>query len=256
MKAKKILIRLSLPFLLFVWLSDPGLSSQGDDKAREIVRAMEKRFRGNTSAGRMGIIVKRPRFTRKLLLDSWEDTKKDFSFIRILKPEKDRGVTFLKRGKNLWQYIPGIGREIKIEGSLMHDSWMGSDFTNDDLVRSSSTVDDYFHKFLAAPSDKVYRIELIPRPEAIVVWGKVILDIRKEDSLPVLQKFYDHRGRLKKNLIFGNYKNMGGRLIPTRMEMQTIRSGRVASTTTMLYIKVRFDKKIPAHIFSKSNLRK
>ena len=224
--------------------------------AHSIIKQMDQKLRGNTSRSRLLIIIKRRRFTRRMLIDSWENKKGNRSFTRILRPRKDRGVTFLKRGKNLWQYIPKIGKEIKIEGSLMLDSWMGSDFTNDDLMKASSIVKDYNHSFGTDTPPDTYKIILIPKPGAPVVWGKIVAIVRKKDLLPVQQNFFDHRGRNKKQMMFYDIKRMGGRIIPTRMKMFTIRRGRKISSTTMIFKRMRFNHRIRNYIFSKSNLRR
>ena len=245
---------LPLLFILITVLVPPPVIAQAD--ARAVISRMEKKLRGKSSRARMMIRIKRPRYTRTMVLDSWEVKKNKRSFIRILRPRKDRGIAFLKWGVNLWQYIPRIGREIKIEGSLMHDSWMGSDFTNDDLVRASSILDDYNHRLASSPEPGVYRVELIPKPNAPVSWSKVVADVRKKDFMPLRQMFYDHRGRLRKQMEFSHFRRMGGRLIPTRYVMYSIRRGVKRSSTEMRFLKVRFDLHIPAGIFSKSNLRR
>ena len=138
----------------------------------------------------------------------------------------------------------------------MHDSWMGSDFTNDDLVRASSIVHDYTHALIPAPNDSVYRIELKPRPGAPVVWGRIVADVRKKDYMPVRQAFYDHKNRLKKEMLFSEFRIMGGRLIPTRFIMHTVRRGRRTSSTEMRYLRVRFNLRLSSGIFSRANLRR
>jgi len=227
-----------------------------DPTAFDIIKKMHEKMEGRTAIARMEITITRPRFTRTLLLDSWSDTNQNRSFIRILQPKKDSGIAFLKWDTNLWQYIPRIGKEIKIEGSLMHDSWMGSDFSNDDLVNASSVVDDYTHKLLPSKSQEIYRIELKPKPTATVVWERVVMELRKHDYLPVSQEFYDHKNRLAKRMEFSNYRKLGNRVIPATFVMHTIKNDKTISSTTMNYISATFDTKIPNHIFSKSNLHR
>ena len=148
--------------------------------ARQIVDNMEQKTRGNTSTGLMELQIDRDRVHRSLLMEIWEESGTDRAFIRVLKPERDRGTAFLKVKNNMWQYVPSINKEIKIEGSLLQDSWMGSDFTNDDLLRATSMIDDYTHRFLNK-SGNTYRIEMKPRPEAAVVWSRIEIEIRKSD---------------------------------------------------------------------------
>lgn len=224
--------------------------------AYQVIKAGEDAMRGRTSASTVKIIVERPRFKRTMLLKSYDDRVGNRFFIRILKPKKDKNVTFLKLNSNLWQYIPKIGKEIKIEASLMQDSWMGSDFSNDDLVKQSSIIDDYRHSFLEYPSKDFHKIQLIPKPGAPVVWSKVIIYSRKKDSLPVKEEFYDHKGRLKKIMLLTNIKKMGGRVIPSRMVMGTVRNGKVKSKTTMIYLSLKYNLKLKSRIFSRLQMRK
>jgi hypothetical protein len=232
------------------------LAAPPEPAAIDIIRQVDAKLSGKTSQGRYEITIVKPRVKRTLMIDSWADTDRDRSFLRIIEPKKDRGVTFLKWEQNLWQYIPKIGKEIKIEGSLLQDSWMGSDFTNDDLVRATSIVDDYEHTFLAPSAKEVFTIQMKPKPGAPVVWSRVVMDVRKSDVMPLQQKFYDHKDRLSRVMDFSEFETMGGRYIPTYMVVRTIKGDREISQTAMRFINVLFDTPIPESIFSKSNLRK
>jgi outer membrane lipoprotein-sorting protein len=224
--------------------------------ARDVVRQMDAKLRGKTAIVRMTITIRKPRFERTLQLESWDASAEKRSFIRILKPEKDRGITFLKQGTNLWQYIPSIGKEIKIEGSLMQDSWMGSDFTNDDLVRSTSIVDDFDHSFVEGGAADLWRIVLVPKPQAAVVWSKIRLDVRRADNLPARQEFFDHRDRKKKLMEYSDYRAIGGRFLPATVTMISLENDREVSRTVLRYDEASFDVAIPAGIFGKANLRR
>ncbi len=245
-----VLFLFTLPLLL----SGSPLSAAPD--ARQVIDRVDQTLRGNTSYGTYRITIEKPRLERTLVIESWDDSVKEQSFIRILEPKKDRGTTFLKIKQNLWQYIPRIGKEIKIEGSLMQDSWMGSDFTNDDLVRAYSIVDDYVHTFLSPPDENLYRVEMRPKPGVPVVWTRVVFDIRKKDYLPVKQEFYDHKDRLVRILEYSRYARVDNKVIPTHMKVKSVKGGRTRSSTTMEFLRVRFNQPIPAHIFSRANLRK
>ena len=243
--------RILLPFLIIT--ASAGLHAE--PSARDVVDQMDQKTRGNTSQGMMELQIDRDRVHRSLLMQIWDESSTDRGFIRVLKPERDRGTAFLKVKNNMWQYVPSINKEIKIEGSLLQDSWMGSDFTNDDLLRATSVVDDYTHKFLSKDGSE-YTIEMIPKPSAAVVWSRIVLKVRKSDYLPVQQDFYDHKGRLKKKMLYDRIQNMGGRTIPTRYQMISLENGREVSRTTLIFHQLKFNTGIPAYIFSKSNLRK
>lgn len=248
--------RLSMAFILLGGTLLAVQSVAAEPTAKQLIEQMENKLRGDTSQTRMQIEIERPRFTRTLVLDAWEDRKRDRSFMKIRLPKKDEGVAFLKWGNQLWQYIPKIGREIRIEGSLLQDSWMGSDFTNDDLVKASSSIEDYTHSFLPDPAGGVKRVLLTPKPAAPVAWGKMIMDVSAADAMPIRQEFYDHRMRLVKVQEYSDIKTMGGRRLPTRMEMFTIRNGKRVSSTKMRFLSARFDANIPAYVFSRANLKR
>lgn len=234
-----------------------SLFSQPENKELKILlQRMEKQIYGNTSYARIEIGIHKKRVKRSMLLDSWEDRKADKFFMRVLSPRRDRGVTFLKWGNNLWQYTPRLGKEIKVEGSLMQDSWMGSDFSNDDLVRASTLSEDYTAKLLPAKNNTYYKLQLIPKAGAPVVWNKVVLDIRKADWMPLLQEFYDHRGRMVRRLVFSKFKRMDGQLMPTQYRISSNQNGKESSYTTLKYLKVQFNRPIPTRIFSRANLRR
>ena len=245
-----------MPIAGFVFLILASLAISAEPSAFDIMKHCEQQTRGKSSYMRGEIRIEKSRINRSMVVDSWETKESNQSFIRILRPKKDKGVTFLKLDRNLWQYIPKISKEIKIEESLMQDSWMGSDFTNDDLVKSSSIVDDYNHSFMKSEDPLTYKILMKPKPGSVIIWEKVIAFVLKKEELPQRYDYYDHKGRLVKRMDFSDYKKMGGRMIPATFTMQTIKGKRTISKTTMRYMKIRFDLNIPSSIFSKANLRR
>ena len=240
--------------LIFCMLQEVALA-QGLTATRVIQRT-ENLLRGDNSYSRSRITIQKKRITRKMTFDNWDDRKNKESFIRILSPKKDRGISFLKLQKNLWQYIPKIGREIKIEDSLMQDSWMGSDFSNDDLVRESSIVDDYRHKFSKRSGLGVHVIVLTAKEGSPVVWDKIIAHIDRKTFFPKQYEFYDHKNRLKRRLTFSEVKSFHGKRYPSKQVMSSIKNNRVISSTIIETLKLKFNTKISRRVFSKSNLRK
>ena len=250
-KAGNIFPKLWLVFPLLLTVSIPAKESP-----TQIILKGEEQMRGENSYSRTSITINKPRNKRTMVVDNWDARQGDKSFMRILEPKKDRGITFLKLEKNMWQYLPSISREVHIESSLMHDSWMGSDFTNDDLIKMSSLVKDYTHAFIAESDAQHHRIEFTPKPQAPVTWAKIIFNTRKSDSLPDQEEFYDAKGRLVKLMILSDFKTLGGRFIPAKMEMRTIVDGKVRSFTVMEILKMNFNTGIDASIFTKANLRR
>ncbi len=224
--------------------------------AKEIVRRADELLRGKTMQGKYRMTIMRPDWQRSTEFAFWsEGTEK--SFIRILSPPKDRGVAFLKIGRQMWQYIPRINRVIKIPPSMMLESWMGSDFTNDDLVKESSIVEDYTHRLLGREKlggDEAYKIELTPKPDAPVTWARVVEWIRVSDLIPLRAEYFNERGEHIRTLRFADVKEMGGRRLPARMEL--IEETKPGHKTVLLLEEAVFDRPIPSSIFSQENLRR
>ncbi|RMG92269.1 MAG: outer membrane lipoprotein-sorting protein, partial [Zetaproteobacteria bacterium] len=151
--------------------------------AREIIANVQDLLRAETSTARYTMTIVTPEWRRTLRFDAWDDRKHRRFLIRILEPRKEKGVGWLKDGGNLWMYMPKLERDIRIPPSMMLSSWMGSDFTNDDLVKMESLVDDYDHQ-LIAEDDRGVTIVSLPKPDAPVVWGKIIHRVAR-DGLPV-----------------------------------------------------------------------
>ena len=227
-----------------------------DSAAIDLVRKVQELLRSDTNISIYHMEVIRPDWRRAIRLKSWDDRPGKRFFIHILAPKKDRDTTFLKVGGNLWMYLPKLERDIKIPPSMMLTSWMGSDFTNDDLVKSSSVVDDYTHRYLArggGGAAGVVTIESLPKPDAPVVWGKLIHRLRR-DGTPLEEVFFDEGGRAVRRLSFEAVKEMDGRRIPTRWIVQPL--GKPGHRTVMIIEEIAFDVPITGATFGRANLRR
>ncbi|MGA2411694.1 MAG: outer membrane lipoprotein-sorting protein [Candidatus Binataceae bacterium] len=176
--------------------------------------------------------------------------------IRINSPQDESGTSILKAGSDIWYYLPKSNRTVKVPASMAAASWMGSDFTIDDLIKESFLMRDYsidtsFQGMRGGVA--VYEYTLTPKPEAAVVWGKIVLQIRQADSAPTWQGFYDEDGQLVRELTFSDYKTMSGRLIPTRLIMQ--QAGKAGAKTTIQYDDIVFNVPISEGTFSLPNLK-
>jgi len=221
---------------------------------KEIIEKSEEAVRGRTLVGYYDITVKTRRWTRTMRMKSYQDRGSRKSFAEILSPRKDAGNRFLLIGDNMWHFVPNIQKTVKISPSMMLQSWMGSDFTNDDIVKESSIIKDYTHTIkgtLDVNGHRCYKVELIPRPNAAVVWGKILYYARTGDYLPVKEEFFNEHRVMKKVLTFSSFKNMDGRVIPTVYKMQPLRKRRY---TLMEIRAIRFNAAIPGRIFSLQNL--
>ncbi|GAB1453191.1 outer membrane lipoprotein-sorting protein [Draconibacterium sp.] len=223
---------------------------------KEIVKKADDKFRGKSSEGTMTMIIERPTWSRTVTMKSWS-MGNDYSLIYITAPAKEKGQVFLKRESEMWNWVPTIERMIKIPPSMMMQSWMGSDFTNDDLVRESSLVIDYTHKLIGEETIdgyKCYKVELIPLPDAPVVWGKVLMWISKDEFYWLRSEFYDEDDILVNTEILSEIKKMDDRTMPTHLVM--IPADKEGNKTTMIYDKIDFDVKIDESFFSQQNMKR
>lgn len=235
--------------------ASPAESITDDAEAKALVKKVQDLLRSDTSIARYTMRIETPEWQREVRLDAWDDRLSKRFFIRILAPKKDRDTTWLKDGGNLWMYLPRLERDIRIPPSMMLSSWMGSDFTNDDLVKMESVVEDYHHRLIHRDQQK-FVIESIPRPEAAVVWGKIVHTI-SVDGIPLADDYYDEHGRHIRHLSFDQVRMMDGRRIPTRWIMQPLNDEAArGKRTVMLLESIRFDVPIPDSVFTRANLRR
>ena len=248
-------MKLILLFVLaFSMLFTP---SNGQDlSAKEIISKADKKRRGETNFSQMRISIVRPNWSRHMDVKAWS-LGTDYSLILITNPARDKGTTFLKRDKEIWNWIPSIDRNIKLPPSMMMQSWMGSDFTNDDLIKESSIIEDYTHRLLG---DSVvlgrdcYKIELIPKPDAPVVWGKIYNWIDKQDFMELQTELYDEDGYLVNRVLFSEIETLDGRLLPSKMEYIPV--DKPGQKTVIKYQQVDYDIDIGENYFSLQNMKR
>lgn len=240
--------------LLAVFVLSMNFANAQD--AAEIIRRAEDKLRGASSYSEMKMTVVRPDWSREVTLKSWSvGTEK--SLILITGPARDKGVAFLKRDQEIWNWQPTIDRSIKMPPSMMMQSWMGSDFTNDDLVRESSILKDYNHRILGEEmigDRKCWKIELQPKPEAAVVWGKIQMWIDKTDYLQLKTTFYDEDDYLVNTMQGKAIKQLGGKLLPSIMEV--IPAEEEGHKTILEYITLDFDISLKDDFFSVQNMKR
>ncbi len=198
----------------------PLSASAGDYTVEELLDATDDAQRGTSSHGFMTMHVKTDRYERTMKMEVWSRGTDD-SLVRILEPAKEKGVSTLKVGDNMWNYLPKVDRTLKIAGAALSGSWMGSHFTNDDLVKQSRMKEDYTYALTAEPGagSDVYVIELVPKPDAPVVWGKVVVKVGA-DKQPREITYWDEKGELVRTMGFHDVKDMSGRTFPTRMRIE------------------------------------
>jgi len=252
--AKRALVRWAGIWLTVLALASPGMAQELS--GRELVDRVDTLLWGKTLQGEFEMTIATPRWQRTLALRAWMERPKR-SFIRILAPAKEKGIGSLRIGAEMWNYLPNVERTIKIPPSMMLQPWMGSDFTNDDLVKQSSAVDDYTQRILStetAGGAAAYVVEALPKPDAAVVWGKILYWVRKADLIPLKQEYYSERGELVRILTFTEVRPMGGRTMPTKWEMRP--SDKPDNVTTIVVKSALYDRAIEAEIFTQRNLQK
>ncbi len=243
-----------LKFLVLISvLSYSALSFASEDPI-SILKRVDELYRSKGSYTQIEMQIITPDWKRTLKMDIWTKGL-DYTLVRILSPRKDRGVATLKHKSEMWNFFPKINKVIKVPPSMMMASWMGSDFTNDDLVKDSTLVDDYIAKLLPS-NEKVYKIELRPKKNTVSLWGKIIVEVARKSLLPVQQEFYDERMEKIRIFSFGEVKKMGGRLIPTVMEIIPLTENKEGHKTSIKYLKAEFNKDWSQNLFSRTNLEK
>ncbi|MFM7726379.1 MAG: outer membrane lipoprotein-sorting protein [Flavobacteriales bacterium] len=222
--------------------------------AKAIVEEADRKLKGSSSYSEISLEIIRPSYKRSMKLSAWT-LGDDRLFIRINEPVKEKGTVFLRRGKEVWNWIPSIERSIKLPPSMMSQSWMGSDFTNDDLVKEGSMVKDYEHTLEAeeiVDGHACYRIRLTPHEDAAVVWGAVVLWIEKKEKYILKATYHDEDGELMNTMIGSDARLLGGKTIPTRMEMHP--EGKPGNKTILTYSELRFEIGLKEDFFSPQRL--
>ena len=240
-------------FIFFITLL--SVSTAYAQTAKEIVQTADAKMRGNTSQAQITIQTIRPSWSREMTVKTWVKGN-ELALILIQSPAKEKGIVFLKRNKEVWNWMPSLEKTIKLPPSMMSQSWMGTDFTNDDLVKESSIVHDYEHSIIGdtvIAGRSCYKIRLLPKPEAAVVWGQLLVCIDKTDFLELHTRFYDEDGSLMNTMNASEVKTMDGRLIPTRFEM--IPADKPGHKTVMLYKAIQYNRPLNDGFFTTEKMK-
>lgn len=213
-------------------------------------------MRGDTSYAEMVMKIERPRYEREVAMRAWLKGT-DYSLILITAPARDEGTAYLMRQRDIWHYDPRIDRTTRLPSSMMSQSWMDSDFTNDDLIRDSHLVDDYNHDILRTETyegRQSYVIEMVPKPDAPIVWGKVLMWICRDDYLQLRAEHYDQRGELVNTMKLDKIKPFDNREVPSRVTV--IPAGKDNERTILTYRQIEFNIDIDEGFFTRSNMQR
>lgn len=223
--------------------------------AAEIIKKADSKMQGESSQMEMEMKLVRPTWERTISFKSWMKSR-EFGMTLITSPAKESGQSFLKMKTEMWNWNPTIARMIKLPPSMMSQGWMGSDYTNDDMLKESSIVVDYTYKLLGSEKNAGYvchKIELIPKENAAVVWGKIIMWVSKEDFFEMKIEYFDEDMKLVKTHMASDIKQMDDRKIPTKFEIIPVDKQGQKTIVTMKNIK--FNVKIPDAFFSQQNMK-
>jgi outer membrane lipoprotein-sorting protein len=235
-------------------LTGSGIAfSQSRPSVQEVIDSIDQLYRADSSYAQMEMEITNPNWERTLRLKAWsQGTEK--TLIRILEPAKERGTGTLRIGNEMWNYLPKVDKTIRIPPSMMMSSWMGSDFTNDDLVKEFTFSQDYTFQYTEVdnPEDNRLYIECIPKQGRPIVWDRVLLAVDAESLLPVSEKFYNEQGQLMRTMNFRDVRTFHDRRIPSVMELvPKDEKGK----TIIRYLEAEFNIDIPADTFTTRNLR-
>ena len=223
-------------------------------KVEDVVRRLDDLYRTSASSGHVELFARTETQVRHLKMRVWSKGM-DKSLIIIDEPAREAGTVTLKVGNNLWNYLPKISRTIRIPPSMMLSSWMGTDFTNDDLVKDTSYQRDFTTRIVGPSTDpKGWQGVMEVRPGVVGRWQKIEWVVNEEGTLPVLARYFDRKGRLARTMRFTDVKTMGGRKIPSRMLLETV--DQPGHSTELRYLDMKFDQKLPDNLFSLSQLER
>jgi len=226
------------------------------ESAKEIVRKSDENYRGISSYAEITMTIVKPDWSREMSLKMWSKGD-DYGVVLVTAPPRDKGTVTLKRKNEVWNWVPSIERVIKIPPSMMMQSWLGSDFTNDDLVKQSSIVKDYIHTLTGdtvIDGHECHVITMIPKEHAPVVWGKILSYITKEHYIQLRNEMFDEDGYLSKILTSSDIKTFGKRQLPVHWEM--LPAEKPNQKTVMDYHEWQFDMSLDDTFFSQQNMRR
>ena len=238
--------------ILVLLLCLPLVVNGSEDQAKSIINEMEKLYRGNSSEVSLTMQVETPQYSRALEIFG-QTLGKERAIFRIISPKKDKGITTLRRDNEMWNFFPKINKVIKVPPSMMMGSWMGSDFTNDDLVQETKLVEEYDLELII--DSETFLIILTPKEETISLWGQIDYLIQKDPLLPLKQSFFDDYGKKVRELVYKDPKLFGERLLPSAMEMVPL--NKPGHITKLFYNQIEFEPEgVSEKSFSLRELKK
>lgn len=248
------ILRTTLAAALLVVM--PAVAPAQRIDARDVVDRVDKLLRGSSSRGTVTMQIVTRQWSRSLDMEIWS-LGNDYALIRVSSPAKEAGTATLKVKNEVWNYLPRVDRTIRIPPSLMAGAWMGSHFTNDDLVKESRLVEDYdvaLDSSFTTGGAAFWDFTLTPKQSAAVVWGRIVMRVRQADLMPAWEHYYDDAGALARTIVFSDYSVMGGRKVPATLTITP--AGRPEEHTSLAYHKLAFDVGLQPGFFALQNLKR
>lgn len=227
------------------------VTSSNQQQALALLDRIDNLYRLDSSKATITMEVKTENWQRSMTMQVWSKDM-DYTLVRITSPKKEKGISTLKRNNQMWNYFPKIRKVIKVPPSMMMGSWMGSDFTNDDLVREVSLVKEY--RVSLSSTESVHTLTLIPRPNTVTVWGKIIATVDSKTLLPIKQTYFDEDGTAMREMAFSENKKFDGKLLPSVMTLTPL--NKTNQYTQMTYDSLTFNSEIKPDVFTLRNLKR
>lgn len=246
-----------LAVVLVTALPAPRAAAQGQSiDIKTIIKKMDDLYRSESSHATITMHIVTAHWERTLSMEAWTEGQ-DRTFIRVHEPRKEAGVGTLRIDKEMWNYLPKVNKVIKVPPSMMSSSWMGSDFTNDDLVNEATLADDYDVVFTTVdnPDSSLVYVKATPHEDVPVVWSYYVIAITRDTYLPVWEKYYDDAGKPMRTAEFSDVRTFGGRTLPTVMTMMPLSEEKRGNRTEIRYDDIQFDIPLGDDVFTLRRLR-
>jgi outer membrane lipoprotein-sorting protein len=244
--------------LVLIWISGLVSAASSQPDIDELVHSLDQLYRSTDSYAEMSMQIVTEHWERTLTMKAWS-MGSDKTFIRILSPAREAGMATLRVGTEMWNYLPNTNSTVRVPSSMMAGAWMGSDITNNDIVREITYAEDYTYSYTTDttltgdPEEGVVYVSLVPKPSTAVVWSSIVCAVRISDMIPLWEEYFDNHGDLIKTVTYSNVQEMDGRTIPTRM--QVIPADKEGQSTTIDWSDAEFDRGVDSDIFSLRNLQ-
>ncbi len=220
---------------------------------RQVVDRLNNLFRTDSSEADFTMKVVTARYRRELTLHGWTRGM-DEALIVVRSPAREAGAATLRSKEGLWVYAPRADRLVRLPSALLSESWMGSHFTNEDLVRETDFIRDY-DTTLAWTDEggqRLLQATLVPKPKTPVVWSRVVYLLDPVDFMPLRADYFDN-DRISRTLVLSDPHVVSGRRVPFSLRM--VPAEKPDELTVLEYRTLRFGVPVDPSLFTQRGLR-